>query len=277
MGGQKARIHGTDTENLISNLRGEVGEIITSWVLCKDITRLVTQKSGDMQQDLMNPGLIRLFILGDRLTDDMIARLSELSEPKVGRLTFHFASVKLNALQADVRRFATFIQRHRFDEKRNKDISHKECPETWSDHKYLHIPPRIILKAIARAVRLMKKFDVLHLGPGAKYLWVESRKKRYEPMSPPKIGYLLLPHIRLSNEDRLRVLKEELDAGLEGWDDMPTQFNGKPAMVKANKKWGIVHLGTRVLVMEQYPLSKIVSLSTEEPGEEEGKDDRSGT
>ena len=30
----KLRVKNTQLDNLISNLRGEVGEIITSWVLC---------------------------------------------------------------------------------------------------------------------------------------------------------------------------------------------------------------------------------------------------
>jgi hypothetical protein len=38
---QKLRVMNTQLDNLISNLRGEVGEIITSWVLMRhtDFTR----------------------------------------------------------------------------------------------------------------------------------------------------------------------------------------------------------------------------------------------
>ena len=37
MSREKLRIHNTDLDNLVSNLRGEVGEIISSWGLMRDL------------------------------------------------------------------------------------------------------------------------------------------------------------------------------------------------------------------------------------------------
>ena len=121
-------------------------------------------RSSDPLLDMKNASLNRLFVIADRLSDDVIARLSELAEKKVGRLNFYFVSIKLNVLDGEVNDFINYIQRNRFEEKRNSDISHKELPEKWSDHKYLHIEPRIILRGMAKAMGLMKRFDFLHLG-----------------------------------------------------------------------------------------------------------------
>jgi hypothetical protein len=272
MSRQKLRIHNTDTDNLISNLRGEVGEIVSSWVLYKDVMLAAHKiRSSDPVENMTNASLNRLFILADRLSDDIVARLSELAERKIGRLNFHFASIKLKALDKEVTDFINYVQRNRFEEKRNSDISHKELPEKWSDHKYLHIEPRIVLRGIAHALRLMKRFDVLHLGPSSTFLWRESRKKRYELMAPPKAGYLLLPHLRLPNNIRLKVALEEIRMGISSWDDIPSEINGKMVSVKANKKWGVVNLGATYLVTPEYPLIELKSITYEEPTKRKGE------
>jgi hypothetical protein len=257
---------------MISNLRGEVGEIVSSWVLYKDVM-LAARKVGsfDPLENMTNASLNRLFILADRLSDTIVACLSELAEKKIGRLNFHFASVKLNALDNEVNDFINYIRHNRFEEKRNIDISHKELPEKWSDHKYLHIEPIIILRGIAHALRLMKRFDLLHLGPSSSYLWRESRKKRYELMAPPKAGYLLLPHLRLPDNICVKVALEEIRMGISGWDNLPTEINGKMVTVKANKKWGIVNLGSAYLVTPEYPLIELKSIIYGEPTESKGE------
>lgn len=68
-------------------------------------------------------------VLVNKLNDVLVARLSELGEPKIGQLTFHFAAIKLGALSTDVNAFQSFVSRHKFHEKRNYDISHKQLPE----------------------------------------------------------------------------------------------------------------------------------------------------
>jgi hypothetical protein len=142
MSRKKLKIYQTDPGNLISNLRGEIGEIITSWVLYKDLMLIIHRiKSSDPLENIKDPSLNRLFTLTDKLTDDIVARLSELSEKKIGRLNFHFANEKLNQLGKETEEFIKYIKKSNFKEKRNKDISHKELPEQWSDHRYLHIKP----------------------------------------------------------------------------------------------------------------------------------------
>ena len=266
MSRQKIHIDNTDTDNLISNLRGEVGEIVSSWVLYKDVMLTERQvRSSDLLANMTNASLNRLSILTDRLSDDIVARLSELADRKIGRLNFYFASIKMKALDKEVDEFIKYIQCNRFDEKRNSDISHKKLPEKWSDHKYLHIEPRIILRSIAKSLRLIKMFDVLHLGPSSTYLWRESRKKRYELIAPPKAGYLLLPHLRLPNDIRVKVALEEIQMGISSWDDLPTEINGKMAIMKVSKKWGVVNLGTAFFVTPEYPLIELKSITFKGP------------
>lgn len=263
MSGKKLKIQQTDKDNLISNLRGEIGEIISSWVLYKDLMIEINRvRSGDPLRDMSNPSLNRLFILIDKLSDEIVARLSELAEEKVGKLNFYFASVKLNHLEKESKDFVKYIEKNKFKYKRNYDISHKELPEKWHNHKYLHIEPKVILKGIAKALHLMKKFDRLHLGPSSQYLWHEIRKKRYKLMSPPKVGYLLLPNMRLSNEIRINVALEEIKMGMSQLEDMPTEINGEKVTVKVCKKWGIVFLGKAILSLPQYPLVELKSINT---------------
>ena len=83
---------------------------------------------------MANENLTLVSLLRNKLSDELVARLSELAEPKIGRLTFHFAAQKLGKLADDERAFRTFITREKFQQKRNQDISHKELPEQWAKH-----------------------------------------------------------------------------------------------------------------------------------------------
>ena len=58
MSKQKLRVKNTQLDNLISNLRGEVGEVITSWVLLRHmIARQRELTSDDVAKDLANENL----------------------------------------------------------------------------------------------------------------------------------------------------------------------------------------------------------------------------
>ena len=187
----KLRIHNTPLDNLVSNLRGEVGEIIFTWLLMRDLMGQATQlRTNDPKADMKNRALCTLNILADKLRDEIVARLAELAEEKIGRLTFYFVQQKLNKFDAEIKEFARFVESNRFREKRNYDISHKELPEQWTDHKFIHIPYFKVLKGVALAPRLIKRIDRSVLGPSAPYLWRKMRKKRYEPMNPVNAGYL---------------------------------------------------------------------------------------
>jgi hypothetical protein len=257
----KLRLHRTALDNLVSNLRGEVGEIVTSWVLCKWLRRQeYALHTDDLQGDMSNPDLNLLGILVSRLHDDMVARLAELAEPKIGRLNFHFAAAKLNTLQNEVAAFQTFIVRQGFRDKRNQDISHKELPETWDDHKHRFIRYPTVTRAIAMALRLMKRIDRVVLGPAAAYSWRKGRAKRYDLMNPPRAAYLMMPHIRLTEAERLQVVVQEAAEGRPVWTKLETVVNGQPAVIVASREWGVLHLGDRLLALPDYPIQSLTSL-----------------
>jgi hypothetical protein len=186
----------TTTDNLISNLRGEIGEIIASWIMMRDYMILSNQiRSDDFKKDLDNQELIRVQITVNIFRNDIISRLSELSEKKYGQINFYFASQKLTILETDVIEFQKFIKRANFKDRRNEYISHKKLPPLWEDHRAPHrIVYKTILRAIAFSLILMKKIDLNYLGPSAKRQWQLLRKKRYDLTSPPSVAYLLLPY-----------------------------------------------------------------------------------
>jgi len=252
MSNQKLRILNTDIDNLISNLRGEVGEIVSTWVMMRSFMAQATMlRTPDIQKDFENQQLVILDALTDKLNDEIVARLAELAEQKVGRLTFHFAHLKLNQLEIEIVEFARFIEKNRFQEKRNYDISHKELPEKWPDHKLIHIPYKVIVRGIVMTLWLMKKIDTLHLGPRAKYLWREMRKRRYKLMHPAKVGYRLLPYFWLSADDRMSIIREEMAEGRNVWKDMPIKINGKDTIIKACGEFGAIVLDGQVVLLDE--------------------------
>src|ERR1043165_6511514 len=87
MSHEKLRIHNTPLDNIVSNLRGEIGEITFSWVLMRGINAQVAARRNEPGVDEIGDHQPNtLYALADRLAADMVARLSELAEPKVGRL-----------------------------------------------------------------------------------------------------------------------------------------------------------------------------------------------
>jgi hypothetical protein len=222
MSSQKLRIANTQLDNLVSNLRGEVGEVITSWVLLRHLMAQARDlHSEDVATEMANQNLSFVSMLRSKLADEIVARLSELAERKIGRLTFYIASVKLGKLEGEVREFNDFIvKRQPFDKKRNREISHKELPEEWSQHAQIVIPYKVLLRGIGKALRLMKKIDAVVLGPSAKYCWREMRKGRYQLLNPSSAAYLMLPHLNLSEATRKQVIIDEMAEGRCVWSDM---------------------------------------------------------
>jgi hypothetical protein len=255
---QKLRVKNTQLDNLISNLRGEVGEVITSWVLLRHMMASIRAlSSDDIARDMSNENLTFVSLLRSKLSDEIVARLSELAEPKVGRLTFHFAAEKLGKLHAEERAFRVFLTREKFQQKRNQDVSHKELPEQWAKRGPIHIPYRTLRRAVGHALRLMKKIDRIVLGPSAKYVWPEMRKKRYQLMAPASAAYMLVPYMNLSPEIRQQVILEEMTEGRNVWSDMPATIDGVEVTVSACKEWGAFMLGGQMVVLPHYPLQKL--------------------
>ena len=107
---EKLRIANTQLDNLTRNLRGGVGDVITAWVMMRQFTaQNARQASGDPSRDIENRQLAFLNLLTDKLRDELIGRLSELAEQKIGQLTFYFASRKLNASEQEVATFESCI------------------------------------------------------------------------------------------------------------------------------------------------------------------------
>jgi hypothetical protein len=264
MSNKKLKLHQTNLDHLISNLRGEVGEVIVTWTLWRSLRAQANGlRAPDLKADMSDRQLVVLDLLSGKLHDELVARLSELSERKIGQLTFRFAVSKIRVLEAEASHSERVVRQFGLDEKRNKDISHKMLPEGWDDHEYRHIPYRAVLHCLALAVRLMKGIDRHHLGPAAPYLWREARKKRYEPMAPPRVGYMILPYMRLLEAIRAQVIQEEL---LEGkkvvFSEMTTSVDGQEVRVLAAKEWGGILLGKRLVMLSEYPLQKIDSINS---------------
>jgi len=237
---------------------------VTSWVLMRgfmsDAARVST---GDTKKDLQDSKVSTVNLLIEKMEDDIVGRLSELAEDKIGRLNFFFAAAKLQRFSDDADKFRRLIAANRIREKRNKNIAHKELPERFTDHRHLAIRYSAILRGIAAALGLMKRIDRFVLGPSAPYLWREARKRRYIFMHPPRAGYMLVPYLNLSGEDRCRIAIEEVCEGREVWSEMPTMANGVVTKVLASKKWGVIALGNQLIPLPQYPLQVIASITAD--------------
>ncbi|HTJ51749.1 MAG TPA: hypothetical protein VL443_19955 [Cyclobacteriaceae bacterium] len=193
----KKTIKDTDPEVLISHLRAEIGDLIDSWILYRHF-KLTGQKlqTDDILADSKNKELYFLYLVTGKFRDDMITRVAELGDKKVGQLTFHFATRKFKALESEVDTFEKFVKDNKFTDRRNNFISHKNLKPTWTENK---APDRIsyktMTKAIAMAIRLMKKFDELHYGIKIRRQWQLIRKSRYEFSVSRKAEYIIMPLI----------------------------------------------------------------------------------
>jgi hypothetical protein len=202
----KRRIHTTSVDLVVTHLRGEVGEAITSWTMWRSFRpqeqRLITR---DIRADLENVQLRKVSILVERLRDDLVARLFELGDDHIGRANFHFLAAKLPQFKPAAESYGKAVLDRGMHAKRNRDISHKEVPERWEDHRHRYVDDRALTYVTVRAIRLMKSIDRVVLGAAAPYLWQIARRKRYEPLFPASGHYMILPHIRLPDHIMDRV------------------------------------------------------------------------
>src|ERR1700694_3583440 len=175
MANEKLVLARPDTDNLMANLRGEVGEVITAWLLMRHFISAARRvQAGDLDKDLKDKNVQFGNLLADKLSDELVGRLSELADNKIGRLTFHFAVRKLQVFNGEAKAFTEYVVKTKIRDKRNRDVSHKELPGQRPDRKYLHIEYRVLLRAVALALRLMKRIDRHVLGPAAPFLWKEA-------------------------------------------------------------------------------------------------------
>lgn len=192
----------TNLDLLISNLRGEIGEIIETWTLYRELEIIcLSLKTNDFEIDLKNQELLKNEVLKKKLKNDIISSLSELAEKKYGQINFHFACKKLNSFENECKNFENYILKNNIRLQRHEFISHKKSPPTHEEFKTPYrIKYIVILKALAKALILMKMIDSIHLGPHYKALWLETRKRRYDYSMPGKGKYMLLPYLNLKSK-----------------------------------------------------------------------------
>lgn len=196
MTNSRVRLKNTNPEVLIGNLRGEVGEAITNWIILRQLIGSANHlQTDDIQADMKNESLAFINALRDRISNDLVLTLTELSEQKIGQTTFYFASEKLGTLHGEVQKFRRFIVANKLKEKRNREIAHREQPEEWPQKGDIRITYTTLTVAVAKAIRLMKKIDSEFLGKEAFVQWQKMRAMRYDLAMPARAKYLLLPHM----------------------------------------------------------------------------------
>lgn len=227
--------------------------------------------SPDIEKDLQNPDIALLEILTDKLEDEIVSRLSELAEQGIGQLTFYFAQRKLEYkvdLSIDVLEYKRFVDKERIKEKRNQFISHKQLPETWTEHKIIDIKISTIGKCLALAVKLMIKIDNEFLGPSAIYLWREVLKNKDAPMRPLHTNFMLLPYMNLNQKTRGIIIRKEMKAGLPVWETVKAKVNGVERDVIICKKWGAILMDPHsFMVCDKYPLQELHEINFGTPEE----------
>lgn len=197
MSNTKTNIEAIDVDNLIGHLREEVGQVIDSWIILRHFKVVSSRmQTHDIANDIQNPDLNFMNLIKSKLSDDIIARLSELSETKTGRINFYFAGQKLSNLEHEIKEFKNFIENKNFRKRRNQYISHKQIPPRFEDWRGPHrIEYKTLLRGVGMALRLMKKIDNVYLGDISRKQWLIMRKKRYDFNSPRVGTYLLLPYL----------------------------------------------------------------------------------
>jgi hypothetical protein len=273
MSQNKHKLHNTQLDNLISNLRGEVGEIILTWKLFLRLRRNTRYLySPDIGNDFQNPDIALLEILTEKLEDEIVSRLSELAEQEIGQLTFYFAQRKLEDkidLSTDVLNYKKFVEKEGLKDKRNQFISHKQLPETWTDHKDIFISIPTIGKCLSLAVKLMIKIDNIFLGPSAIYLWREVLKKKTPPMRPLNTNFMLLPYMYLDQETRGIIIRKEIKAGLPVWEVVKAKVDGVERDVIICKKWAAILMDQHSFMLcDDYPLQELHEINFDVPKEE---------
>ncbi|SHK22499.1 hypothetical protein SAMN04488007_2435 [Maribacter aquivivus] len=191
-----------DIENLITNLRGEVGTVIESWTLLREYHILTNQLTSNMshsqyKENLRNSDFKKRHIIKKKLTDDIISKLSELAQETNNTLNFYLATQKITNLDSEFKDYKMYIIKNKFKARRNEFISHKNLPLKWSGHKAAYsIPYVIIVKAIVKAIILMKEIDNIYIGKNANLNWQILRASRYNYEVAARARYMDMSFIK---------------------------------------------------------------------------------
>lgn len=196
MADRRLRIKNTNTEALIGNIRGEVGEAITNWILLRYLMSASKNlETDDIAFDVRNGDLVFVYALKARIKDDLILILAGLAERRITRATFHFAAQKLDALHVEEEVYRKYIEQNKLKQKRDREIAHRELPEDWPEQGDIQIPYSVLTVSLAKAIRIMKKIDGLVMGETAYIQWHRMREKRYDLTIPARAKYLLLGYL----------------------------------------------------------------------------------
>ena len=191
-----------DVDNLISNLRGELGTVIESWTLLREYSILTNQLTTDMShsqylENLNSREFNKRNIIKKKFADDIISKLSELAQESNRHLNFFLATQKIAKLNSEFKEYQDFIVNNNFKIRRNEFISHKNLPLTWAGHKAAYsIPYKTIIKAIAKALILMKKIDDIHIGANASLNWRKLRASRYSYDIEARARYMNMYYVK---------------------------------------------------------------------------------
>ena len=75
MSRQKLRVANTETDNLLANLRGEIAEVVTDWILMRQFAVSGNRLgSGDAAKDIGNPDLAFVYLLKDKNLRTILSR-----------------------------------------------------------------------------------------------------------------------------------------------------------------------------------------------------------
>lgn len=196
MADPRLRIKNTNPDALIGNLRGEVGEAITNWILLRHLMAASKNlATDDIGADIRSSDLAFINALKDRIGEDLILTLAGLAECKIARATFHFAAKKLDTLHSEEEAYRKFIELKKLKQKRDREIAHREQPEDWPEQGDIRISYSVLTVSLAKAIRLMKKIDAHVMGKPAYTQWHRMRKKRYDLTMPARAKYLLLGYL----------------------------------------------------------------------------------
>ena len=193
-----SKIRNTDQDLLISNLRGEIGGIIETWIFYRDHKLIVSHlTANNFEKDIQNNELNKFIRMKKRYEDEIIARLSELAHKSFGKVNFYFVIQMIKKYETEFEDFKDFIIQNKLKARRDEYISHKKMPnKSESLLAEYHIKYSIILKAIVKAIILMKKIDKEIYGDLTIKQWKIVRKERYDFQVPLGIKHKILVYIR---------------------------------------------------------------------------------
>jgi hypothetical protein len=196
MADHRLRVKNTNQDALIGNIRGEVGEAITNWILLRHLIGSSKElETDDISVDMKNENLAFVYALKGRIKGDLILTLAGLAERKTDRATFFFAVQKINALHSEEEIFRKYIEKNKLKQKRDREIAHREQPLDWPAQGDIRISYSVLTKSLAKAIRLMKKIDTNVIGDKAITQWHKMRKTRYDLTMPARAKYLLLEYM----------------------------------------------------------------------------------